>query len=130
MKAKFMVMTGVVAGVALIALADGTPTHKDSLGSSEIQALRNEVTELRTRVQQLEDREKNLESTVANLNRPHMTPLNSGGASPLFHSPVSPVLPASSETDSPKIWGERKVNGWTFYIVPCEQRSLAGVRQP
>jgi len=103
-----------VASIAFIALAD-TPVDKNSPPPADVQALKNQIAELQSRVQKLEDQTKNLESTVQNMQRPHLVPLlaQPGNRLLLKNPPV--------ESQPPKIWGQKQVNGWTFYIVPCEQ---------
>ena len=102
-------------GVAVVVLAEGGPGEKPS-ASSEVQELRAEVAELRARLQTLEDRMRKLESTVENPKPSVPTPLNIPREKSLLFK-----VPSESKP-SPKIWGEREVNGWTFYVVPCGQQ--------
>ena len=106
-----LLLLGAV-GVALIALADNTP--QNPVPATDVQALKNQITELQARVQSLEAETKNLESTVRTMQQPRMIPLlqQPGNAFPLKVPP--------SNSQQPKIWGQREVNGWTVYTVPCE----------
>jgi hypothetical protein len=105
------------ASAAVISLAQSTPGENKPLANDELLALRSEVGVLRAQIQGLEERTKKLESTVEKLNQPpHLMPLNAPQPNPLWRK--SP----SADSRPPTIWGEKQVNGWTFYIVPCEQR--------
>lgn len=111
----FLLLIGAVS-ITLIALADSPPVNKKlTTPPADVQALKNQIAELQSRVQQLEDQTKSLESTVANLQKPPMIPL--------FEQPHGPLSFKNPLSDSPsgKIWGQKQVNGWTVYIVPCEQ---------
>jgi hypothetical protein len=116
MKKRILLFSFVAAGIALISLAQDRPEQKDP-AQAEVQGLRDEVADLRTRIQVLEERMKKVETTV---DKSRQSPL----PTPLSGPREKLLLPkTSSDTgESPKIWGERKVNGWTFYIVPCEQQ--------
>jgi hypothetical protein len=112
-----------VVGIALFAIAEGTPGEKAAV-APDVQQMRNEITELRSRLQTLEGRMKSLESTVQELRHPPLlTPLGSQG-SPLWVQPPRILLP-QPKSESPKIWGEREINGWKFYVIPCEERNVA-----
>jgi hypothetical protein len=104
----------VVAGVAILSLA-GTTTGEKPAVAPEIGELRTEVSDLKARVQSLQDQVKSLESTVARMQQPHLVPLIAPDTSSHF------VTPPTSEPRPPKVWGEREINGWKFYVVPCEQ---------
>lgn len=109
-----LLLTMMVAGVAIISLAGSTTGEKPvDPGLAE---MRNEITDLRARIQTLEGRVKSLELTVAQPKRPVPTPL----ILPLPGS--SRPQPTAPDSKSPKVWGEGKVNGWTYYIVPCGQQ--------
>ena len=112
---RLLLFAGAV-GVAIVVFAEDQPSEKPSAGS-EVSELRGQVADLRTRLQMLEDRMQKLESSVEKSKQPSMpTPLNKQGENPLL------FLQPQESRPSPKIWGEREVNGWTFYIVPCEQQ--------
>ncbi|HEY2081777.1 MAG TPA: hypothetical protein VGI88_03255, partial [Verrucomicrobiae bacterium] len=116
MKKKMMIMLlCAAAGVAVISFADITPGEKPA-ANAEMAQMRDELNQLKAKVEMLEFRTKSLESTVAQLKQPpHLMPLNSPQGNLLWRQPPSELTP-------PKIWGEKEVNGWTFYIVPCEQQ--------
>ena len=101
--------------MAVISLAEGTPGEKPP-ADRETREMRSELIELRAKVQSLEEQMKKMESTVEQMNQPRLNPLNLPPAnSSLFGLPTTDLQP-------PKIWGEGKVNGWTYYIVPCEEK--------
>lgn len=97
--------------VAIIAFAEITPGGKPSPNSEGTQ-IRDEINRLKAKVELLEYRTKSLEATVEQLK--HARP-----AAPLSFSAPEPSM--SKPSQSPKIWGQKEVNGWTCYIVPCEQ---------
>ena len=118
MKRKMLLLAWcAAAGVALISFAEVTPGGK-SPTSSEVSQMRSELDRLKAKVESLESRTKSLEFTVEQLKQSHSpTPLNSSGPRPFR------LNPPSAGSGPPTIWGEGKVNGWTYYIVPCEQES-------
>jgi len=128
-----------VLGVAVFAFADGKPGDSSSANSDiehmgiqlrgEIAQLQTKVAELEARNQSLENRVKGLESKVTEMSHPHLTPLNS--QSSLWTQPLQvPAIQVPSgvpqiqvpSTEQPNIWGEREINGWKYYIIPCEQK--------
>jgi hypothetical protein len=114
-----MVLLCAAMGIAVISFADGTPGEK-SPANPESQELRGEVAALQARIQSLEGQMKSLESTVAQLKQPpHPMPLSAPPANLLWRNQPSDSQPPKA---SPKVWGEKEVNGWTFYIVPCGQQ--------
>jgi hypothetical protein len=123
MKSKMTVLLPCAAMcMAAIALAEITPGGKPP-ANNEVSQMRSELNVLKAKVEMLEFRTKSLESSLQQLKQPHSpTPLSSPG--PMLPAPTPFGLnPLSTESDSPKIWGSGKVNGWTYYIVPCEQPS-------
>lgn len=122
MKKKTAVLLLCMAtGIAVISFADVTPGEKPSAGNENSQ-LRAELDQLKAKVEMLELRTKSLESTVAQLKQPpHPSPLTVPQENLMWRD--TPAATTQSVPVSPKIWGEKEVNGWTFYIVPCEQRN-------
>ena len=113
-KRSMLLLLCAAIGVAAISFAEVTPGGKPP-ADGEISQLRAEVDQLKAKVEMLEYRTKSLESTVTLLQKPRLTPLSPPQGNLLWRNPPSESVP-------PKIWGEKEVNGWTFYIVPCEQR--------
>lgn len=120
MKRKILFALSLVAGVALMSLAadpaGGEPKESDS---DTIRELRTQITELRAEINTLRQRTQSLESTVGDLKRsptPKPLILQPGTGAP------SPSLLTPSPSRPPTIWGQREVNGWTYYVVPCEQQ--------
>jgi hypothetical protein len=115
MKTKWLLP--LLASVAVIALGDNIPNGNAPQNNNEIQSLSNEISNLRARVQMLEDRTQRLESQVEKLSHPHLAPLLSPETNRLW------LNRPPADTGRGKTWGEKQVNGWTVYIVPCEQQS-------
>ena len=122
MKKKVLFALSLAAGVALVSLAADTAGGKKSDDSDTIRELRTQITELRAEVNKLHQRTETLESSVEELKRSHVpTPLNLQPG-PAFPSP-SAIVPSPNSSRPPTVWGQGEVNGWTYYIVPCEQQS-------
>jgi hypothetical protein len=121
MKKKILFALSLVAGIALISFA-ADPAGGKADPSDNLRELRAQITELRAEVNTLRQRTQSLESTVDDLKRSHVpTPLNlPPGAG--IQSP-STLIPAPNAHRPATIWGQGEVNGWTYYIVPCEERS-------
>jgi hypothetical protein len=102
----------VVAGAAILSLA-GTTTGEKPAPAPAMSAMQTEVSDLKAQVQSLESRLKSLESTVSRMQQPHLVPLVTPDTKSIF--------PPAAEPQPPKVWGEREINGWKFYIVPCDQ---------
>lgn len=121
-KQTILLLLVVVAGAAIFSFGQGTPGQKPA-ANQQVAEMQNQINELQARVQALEGRLKGLESTVQGLQRPHLQPLTSPGGNSLWLNPP-PALPKPPVSGSvpPKIWGEREINGWTFYIVPCNEQ--------
>jgi hypothetical protein len=116
MKKKMMALSLCAAmSVAIITFAEITPGGK-SLPNGEGTQMRDEINRLKAKVELLEYRTKSLETTVEQLK--HSRP-----AAPLTFSAPAPSVssPSPESSQPPKIWGQKEVNGWTYYIVPCEQ---------
>lgn len=119
MKKRLIVLLSVAMGVAVIAFAEITPREKPA-PKSEAAQMRDELNALRAKVELLEYRTKSLELTVHQLQRSHaQTSLSVPAPAP----GSSRFTPSTIESKPPTIWGQREVNGWTYYIVPCEQPS-------
>jgi hypothetical protein len=105
----------VVGGAAAISFAGATPGEKPAV-DPEVSQMQNEISDLKAKLQTLEGQVQSLESIVAQLKQPHLTPL-------IVPQPNPMLLIPPIESKPPKIWGEREINGWTFYIVPCDQKT-------
>lgn len=116
---KWILLIGV-AGIAVMALAQGAPGQKIAPAIGNLQELQNQVVQLCARVQALESRTQKLESEIEEMRFPHPMPLVVPPANLPATPPSMQIQPQGSRP--PTIWGEKKVNGWTFYIVPCEQQ--------
>ena len=121
MKRKLSIALTLVVGVAVVSLAADLSGGKPQTDQNAVRELRAQITELRAKIQGLENQTKNLESTVEQLKQSQTrtpVPLN------LFQSPApSTVIPSASSSHLPTIWGQGEVNGWTYYVVPCNQQS-------
>jgi cell division protein FtsB len=123
MKKKILFALSLVAGVALISLAADPVGGKPTQNDDAIRELRAQVTQLRAEVDTLRQRTKSLEATVDDLKRSHIpSPLN---LQPGAGAPAAPsmMIPSPTTSRPPTVWGQGEVNGWTYYIVPCDQQS-------
>ena len=111
-KPMLLLLSIVAAGFVVVAIAEDKPRDKPTR-NPELEELRTQVFQLRAQVQALESRMSKVEA-LAERSAPNIpSPLNSQNG----HQSLN-LIPA--QNGSPKIWGEREVNGWTFYVVPCE----------
>ena len=119
MKKKILFAVSLACGVAILSFA-ADPAGQKAPETDSVRELRTQITQLRAEVDALRQHTKALEATVDELKCPHMQILVNPRSNPAAPSTVIP-MPQSSH--APKIWGEREVNGWTYYVVPCEQQS-------
>lgn len=125
-KQSILLLVTAVAGVAIFSFGQGTPGQKPS-ANQEVAEMKNQINELQSSIQALERRMKGLESTVQELKTPHLQPLTSPGGDSLWLNPAAAApRPSASDFTPPKIWGQREINGWTFYIVPCDEQGRGG----
>jgi TolA-binding protein len=127
MKRKLSIVLSLVAGIAVVSWAadfsGGKPQadQKPQTDQNAVQELRAQITELRAKVQSLENQTRTLQTTVEQLKQSQTrvpTPLS------WLQSPApNASLPLASSSRPPTIWGQGEVNGWTYYVVPCEQQS-------
>ncbi len=121
MKRKLSIAFVLLTGVAIVSLAADLSGGKPQTDQNAVQELRTQITELRAKIQGLENQTKNLESTVEQLKQSPSrkpVPLN------LFQPSAPPTtIPSASSSHPPTIWGQGEVNGWTYYVVPCNQQS-------
>jgi len=120
MKRKIVFVLSLVAGVALISLADD-PAGGKVEESVTVRELRAQIAELRVEVNKLHQRTQTLEAKVEEMKHspapsPLVMPYSPNGRSQFFFTP------SNSPAHSPTVWGQREVNGWTYYVVPCEQQ--------
>ena len=111
----FVAMAAVIAAGAFA----GSEVEPKNPAGHEVERLQNQVNEMEVRIHSLEARLSRLESTVDQQRQ----------APPQWQSPLpAPLKPPSmlelppTGRPPPEIWGERRINGWTFYVVPCETR--------
>jgi hypothetical protein len=126
MKRKLSVLAlPLVAGVALLSPAADSPASKSkSTDADTVRELRTQIIELRAQVETLRQRTQTLESSVEDLKRSHVpVPLNLSPSSGGVLSPSS-LVPSPSPSHRPAVWGQGEVNGWTYNIVPCEERRI------
>jgi len=94
---------------------------EESVGDSDVRALRRQIEQLQARLQTLEDRLAKVESakpgTVPRIEILPRLP----GTPPTY--PI-PSLPGQfgRHPSQPKFWGGREINGWDFYVVPCGEK--------
>lgn len=121
-KRTILLLPLAFVGAAIISFAGDKPADKPA-AAPDISELRTEIADLQAKVQKLEDHVKGLESTVTQMKQPHLTPLTVPQPNGPFLNPQGVGSPHDIDSRPPNIWGERKINGWTFYIVPCEQKT-------
>jgi len=79
-------------------------------------------------VEQLQARLKVLEDRLAAVESP-----KPGSPPRILMQPKPPAVPPTSPTPSPpgslgislsqpKVWGQREINGWTYYFIPCGEK--------
>ena len=125
MNACSVFVTAAALGALTLALAGNGPERPVSADRENLE-LRNQVNELQRRLKTVETRLSALESTVERLKTWHPLP-----GSPPLPTPLEAPQPPSrfkekvpENGQAPKIWGQRDINGWTFYVVPCGQGSV------
>ncbi len=47
------------------------------------------------------------------------TPAPPAWGTPRWESPGNLAPPDGWQ--KPRIWGQREINGWTFYLIPCQE---------
>jgi TolA-binding protein len=122
MKRKLSIVLSLVIGIAVVSLAaDMSGGKSQQADQTGVQELRSQITELRAKVQSLESQTRILQSTVDQLKQSQQSHV----PAPLSLQIPAPSasLPLASSSHPPKIWGQGEVNGWTYYVVPCEQQS-------
>jgi hypothetical protein len=119
MNSKLWLGVTLALGVVVVTWAADAPKGKP-VADPSVQELRAELTALRSEFLVLQERTKRLETTVEELKRaPSPVPLNVPGQKSFLFTPDT------GGSQQPAIWGERQVNGWTYYIVPCGQNPAA-----
>jgi hypothetical protein len=124
MKACFLFISIAVACCALtLTLARGGPDDPGP-ADREVGELRKQVDELQARVKALEERLSRLESSAEKMDRwrqPPETPAPPPWGAPKWVLPKGPTPAEGGQP--PKIWGQREINGWTFYLIPCKEQN-------
>ena len=127
MKTRFL-FVGITAALCAFTLAptEGgsdtpAPAIPDVPAPSAVGELRTQVEELLARVKSLEERSNRLEAMLERLEQRRQPP---GVPVPKPRGMPPDTFPGfpRSNRSQPKIWGEREINGWTFYLIPCQQQ--------
>jgi len=121
MKKKILFAISLAAGVAIMSLA-ADPAGGKLTESDSIRDFRAQITELRAEVSKLHQQTQTLESTVEELKRSRIAVTLNPQPAPSATAPPA-LIPSPIPSRPPTVWGQREVNGWTYYIVPCEQQS-------
>ena len=130
MKACFLFISIAVAFCALTLVPVQGGSDDPTPADREVRELRKQVDELQARIKTLEERSSRLESIVERLERAR--PLSETTAPPTWGPPKGDMRNGLTLPDSrqpPKIWGEREINGWTFYLIPCQQQPSPPVQR-
>jgi len=115
MKTFHLVIALMAAAAVTSGTLAGTGADHQNPADRELGELKNQVNELQTQIRQLEERLNRLESAA---NREQQEPAPPPAPVPLQFPSI--LMPPSTGRPRPEIWGERQINGWTFYVVPCE----------
>lgn len=92
---------------------------KHSDGEVDVRALRKQVEQLQQRLKTLEQRLTAVESPKRDLPPGILIRPKPPGSPPMDVVPSLPG-PVGRGPSQGKIWGEREINGWPFYIIACE----------
>ncbi len=131
MKRRFLLLPmGAALIVCAIAVAG---TDSDGTGSNaELRQLRAKISALESRVATLE---KKLQQSAPSVQPPLLRvepPAIAPPRQPIIPQPGLFGQPLPGEGQRPKIWGEREINGWKYYIIPCRDGSATAteIQQP
>ena len=117
MKTIRWVLVAVLAlgamGWVLARAESGKPGGADSA----VRALQKQVENLQARLRALEDRLGRVESGKPST-APRIQILPKSPGSPGHTLPLVPVFPGGPG-HQPKVSGQREINGWDFYFIPC-----------
>ena len=119
MKTRVWLTSGIVAVVTIgLFLARGENGLKPK-ADPETGALRQQIEQLQARLQKVEARLAQLESATSHAPPRFEVVPNPPGAPPSGFIPAPKFKGPSLSSPPPKIWGEREINGWRFYLIPC-----------
>ncbi len=91
---------------------------------SDVGDLRQQIRQLQARLTRLEERLAEVESAKPGVGPKVEILPKSPGSPPTYLVPSLPGLLGKSQSQ-PKVWGvwgQREVNGWTAYFIPCDHR--------
>ena len=123
MMKRLLVSPTILVVLAVSALAfSGDPAGTTPSSDSDAAQLRRQIADLKAQINTLEKR----------LDRLEKNPPKVFVEPPGFQQMPKPVpntrprleIPPVNQ-EHPRIWGERHINGWTFYIVPCAEKPAA-----
>ena len=115
---RWIALAIVALGAAGWMLAQAE-ADKQTEGDSDVRTLRKQVAQSQARLKTLEDRLAKVESAKPGVVPwTHILP-KSPSAPPAYQVPVLPG-PLGKREPQGKVWGQREVNGWTYYFIPCK----------
>ncbi len=117
---RWIVLTVIALGAVGWMLAQAGVSNRAN-GGSEEQDLRQQVDQLQARLKSLENRLAKLESAKPNITPKLRILPQPPGSPPSFLAPSLPNI-LGRNAQPPKVWGQREVNGWPVYVVPCGDR--------
>ncbi len=114
---RWIVLAIVVLGATGWMLAQAEVSRKAE-GEAEVRALRKQVEQLQQRLETLGGRLADVESPKPGSPPRVMIQPKSPVSPPLYLVPSYPDQFHQGQPQ-PKVWGQREVNGWPFYLIPC-----------
>jgi hypothetical protein len=128
MKAYFLVILAAATLCVLTVRLARTGPDIRGVTDPELRELRNQIVALQSRVRALEQRSSEQRSAADALEQGHKLPgipYPAPSDWPEWPSSSAGIPPKSPM--QPKIWGEREINGWTFYLIPCARVSSPSI---
>jgi hypothetical protein len=123
----WLLLPVLAAALAAGAIAGSEPAAVRA-PDPELKRLQERIDALEGRVKNLEDRLQKLEAAQRAVEPWRNMPIPPQ-PTPLVppRVPMPDLRRPSGPGAGPEIWGERRINGWTFYIVPCADQATAAL---
>jgi hypothetical protein len=120
---KIPIFVAIATAFFVLTMVSADDRSKPARLDKEVQELKQQVGGLKSEVKTLNQRLDRLQSLL----QPRLEPLSPSNPSrpPVVETPKG-ILPTpdsrQENRNSPKIWGQGEVNGWTFYLIPLSDR--------